>query len=994
MARRKIIIIKSRDISLDDLEALSFEYAYDYKRGDLQIPSLPDHYLAYMVLQAVRIPIEKRLKAIGVLNINRDFYSWILKCHGKEFKSSLALPDIDSLIIQRQERLNGEHLKQVLCDAVDTAYKRMGFNQTSLVKFPHIAGTQLASGVLDYFDPLKPDIDASSDFLNLLNRIRYERECLKKRIDPGPAPDTGTMQRDMMRSCAAAFRNALDRIGTLLQDKLPGQVSCAKAGNTLGLLKDRVGAIKNKMSAIEDAVDIYVREMDDERLETLISFVASLHDTLIHDHSFSKVFNGDEDVVFHMIDSMANKDIGTEIGRALYEEKKKNVYVMINAMSCEITFGLVLGRLFEVLDVPTRQIMYGGMALNAFIPKDEKDILAIFGKREQAEEIVTNARGIFGDLKPSMYFGFFDRPGARKFLDQVFDDGGKSPVVGYGIRAGQDGAWLDRIKAGRIVDNSKYSVSVFGMPLLRGSVRTLFVAGSCTHKCDFCASLGSMALSNQRTAQDVFEEIRWCNEDMLWLRQMFGKSIAGLKNAPLFRKLFDLVNRLVTGFAFSDDNFGIIHPWTLKLLDHYLSESDIPFICVTMMDVNTITKSEHRKFIRQWCYGSYLGLEVLGEDYIKDFKKAPAKIAIKLMEDKLVAIQEKKKQGTALQPAEENRLEYHGTLEKYGIHDRLQKAYLFQLSELVELGSIPMNFCILGVNGHKDMSRVALENVRFTQTPIKLFNLKPKTAAGRKLLQWCGNASIMAEQTMIFSIFAGSPDYAFSYPRRSPDGSLAAALQNLIIPGRREYDMVRMTSYLPQVNFNGFRALKELSGAQVVKQERCDPEDVALAFYNISKANTSIRNILVGAVGAAVVTYNTKDMYPFARRCMTAFKSSVNTAFFRFTGIYTARWMKTLLPLMRWNMYRRYVKVPVTSGEIDASKEALLQHYGFLVERSANGTFLRLAEKDLSQSNGFPKWVYSANRVDEKTYALRGVSAGGSAAGQYFSMVFDNIVRN
>ena len=989
MSRKKFILIKSRDITLDDLEALSYEYRYEENREQVVIPYLLDHYLAYLVIQEKKIPIKERLLTISPLNIDKSFYEWMLKKHSKDFLVDVSNEEIHNLIFTNPTNSPYKNAGEIFCKVIDRVKNLFGSNQTSLVKFPHVGMEHLSTGILDYFDPIKVSIDPLSDFINLCNSITYNRKK-DKIIQPD--------HKQLLRKNSAILDKIyteLENLELISQKHLKKRVWATTNEYSIPYIFKIITTIKATIQRLNSGLDkVNFSELTNTELKSLISDLEILQDFIIHDHSFSDVFAGEEDINIQIIDFTSNKKPGAEIKKALTGEDIKNVYVFISAMSCEITLGQILGRMFHYLGVNEKRIAFGGMALNSYIPREESDIIEVCQSITGKQAIIENTQQLFHGFNPSLYFGFFDRQGSSSFLKQLFDIENPAPAYGYGIRAGQDGAWIDSVRQSVIIDNSTYTVKAFGLPIFRGNIRAFFVSGSCIHKCDFCASLGSMALSNQRTAQDVFKEMVWHCENMLWLKLMMGKIIYKLRKSPLFKILIGFLNKVIgCNFVFIDDNFRVIHPWTIEYLDEKIRENKMQIDCTTMMDVNTVDSPEHRNFMHRYANGTYLGIEVIREDYIKDFKKTPAKVAIKAFEDKMTEIQNKESNGLKLSSDEKRTLEFNQRLIKANITDRLYKGYLYQLSKLIELGALPMNFTILGVNGHTNMHEVAKQQLKFTQTPLKLFNLFPRNNFDKVLIKLFGNCSVMAEQTMILSIFSGSPDYHNFYPWKPKENDINYALRDLIVPGEWIYDLVRMTSYLTQINYNAFRAINEIENSNAsITREKCNPEDVALAYYYLSKSNTSVRNIIGGTIGAFIATYRARTMYPFFWRLVHALKSSVQTSFFRYITMYTSERLAKLIPVMRWKMYRTYIKVPAQQLSPDENLLKKLAHFGIQYVKNNGSSYVKLENETLSYPTGFPKWVYKANELVIKNNQPV-IKDDSKIAGTYFNLVYRNISK-
>jgi hypothetical protein len=995
----KVLIIHPRDICFDDLEALVFAYENERQGSTdrVAVGSPPDHFLAYLLLQSVELPLSRRLEAIGKLNVDQGFFDWVADTYGS------------SCLAERRRPLPGERFKEDasaqsgrfsvlqrdVLHALDSIEARSQKSMRLQAGVPPLALEQLASGIIDYHDPLKAYVDATADFLNLLHEMEHEmgegggREVSPEKHRPARRRKTG------LASAVRAFRTALEGIARVAGEPPVTRLSCAGEGNSVGSLPEKLRLAKELLGDLlkerEDEDESRTkgdeprtkedesRTKEDEtrtkeEVKRLTEAVTGIHDTLIHDHSHNSALAGDRELSIHVLDANVCR-VGSEIARTIDPDLAAETFVMISAMSAEQAMGAAMGRALELLGVPARQIAYGGMSLNAFVPRNLKSIPQAFNSADIRAGIERRAEGIFGkEHRPSLFFGFFDRPGARVFLDGFLR--GKR-TLGHGTRMAQDGFWLDAVKSRFVQWHGKYVSSALGIPFA-DAYRPLMIQGSCRYNCDFCASLGSMALGNQRTAEDVFSQIKYLFREMAWVGSNLGPAAEALKDRPFFRDLFAGANLLCGGnLMIVDDNLSNVHPWTLKLLCDYLQAEGIVPAVWSQMDVNAMEQPEHREFIRRYVVSAFVGLEAVRDGYLLGFKKKAAALAKKALgarteragdaDEKALGARTERagdadEAREAIDDEDASLLRYLEEMKRGGESDPLRQTYLVNLSRLADAGAIPLHALLIGMPGHMDAVRVANEIVDFVDNPIEKFNIRAIQWHEKKLLNLASKLPFMTYQANYFSIFAGSPDWVRFYPQGDPDGSLLSTLRAFVVSGYAEYDSSRMGGNFTQINQNAYRLVMRLLKDRKEYQalERFEPEDGALAHYHVDRELSRMSELLKAFFGCLVVTYvGKRHLAPLsAVRLLQAYKSTIIMTAFRACGSSNAQGLAGILPVARWTMYRRYVAHRADPAEIEKAAD-LLQRFGFLVE---DGNRIRMAPLD-GYAEGFPEDVYRANGI-------------------------------
>ncbi len=960
----KVLIVHPRDICFDDLEALVFAYENERRgRSELvRVDHPPDHYLAYLLLQSLRLPLSRRLSAIAGLRVDHDFFRWVAQTYGEshlaERKPSPSERFRD-LGVGSPGRLS--QLQRDSLHALDSIEGRSQMSMRSQAAVPPLALEQLASGVIDYHDPLKAYVDSTADFLNLLHEARYRQAS-----EPGSATERWSARRGTaLTSGARSFRKALAGIAELAVAERPAVVrrNCAREGNDLATLADKVRLADSLAEQLLENQGEAGRAAAPELLTEMTAVVAAIHDTLIHDHSLNAALDREAGPFVHVLDANVCR-VGREIAGLLVADRPDELFIMISAMSAEQAMGVAVGRALELLGVPAAQIAYGGMSLNAFVPRNLKSIPQAFTDAEVRAVIERQAVAVFGEQhRPSLYFGFFDRPGASAFLDG-FLRGERS--LGYGNRMALDGFWLDAVKARSVRWYGKYVSRMLGIPFAEG-YRPLMIQGSCRYNCDFCASLGSMALGNQRTAEDVFSQIAHDFREMAWVGSNLGSGAEALKERPFFRQLIAGANRLAGGnVMIVDDNLSNVHPWTLGRLGELLQAEGIVPAIWSQMDVNAMQQKEHREFIERYVVSAFVGLEAVQERYLLGFKKKAAVLARKALQARVGRLADAGGRDGGDDDARLRR--YLGELERDGETDPLRQSYFVNLGRLADAGAIPLHALLIGVPGHDDAAAVAKEIVAFVDGPVKRFDLRSMNRFEEVLLNLVSELPFMTYQANYFSIFAGSPDWLRFYPRQQGDSSMLGALKKFVSPGYPEYDTSRMGGNFTQLNQNAYRLLLRLTGDKKAFEAlgRFEPEDGALAHFYVDRELSRMRKRLRAFFGCLAVTYLGKRYlapWPILR-ALQAYKSTIIMNAFRSCGDANSRGLAAIRPAARWAMYRKYVASIADPAEVERAAD-LLKRFGFEVDEQGR---IRMAKLD-GYAEGFPPEVYRANGIRDNALA-------------------------
>jgi hypothetical protein len=188
-----------------------------------------------------------------------------------------------------------------------------------------------------------------------------------------------------------------------------------------------------------------------------------------------------------------------------------------------------------------------------------------------------------------------------------------------------------------------------------------------------------------------------------------------------------------------------------------------------------------------------------------------------------------------------------------------------------------------------------------------------------------------------------------------------------MIPGGWQYDLPRMNGLFPQVNLNAFRVLTMLKSSEQL--QRIDPEDNILAQYYLDSTLSSFSNTLKTAFGTAAIAYAGKrHLAPYAlSRFLYAFKASVAASYFRLTGKHRTRFLPKIKPVLRWQLYRRYIRYAMKAEtELPDDIQELLGNFGFELTPDRR---LQLTSK-IRYVSGVPDWVYQAQRIDPATCML------------------------
>lgn len=994
---KNIIIIHPRDISFNDLEVLTIQFKQETGK-DVRIPSLPDYYLAYLAVQSLFLPLPRRSRILDKLEIDCDFFNWVKKKYGQTELKTRLLGRVKNEL-KRFKNYNFSQLQSDVLDVISNiSPNRAMKNMAATSGVAPLSLEMVTSTIIDYFDPIKPYVDPISDFIQTINRERYfSREtggndikkfkiqllkiivacidnetfiALKKIKDIVEKSDIASKERI---SCTKSPDLSLHTVEKHI-NKLAGELNKIFGTNSSGtspcidevdkklteietlLSEDSVyrKKLSSPSSNIETFLDdapvwkallneISINKIDHTIFEHLQCYCTDILEIIIHDHTLNRALSNKDVLSISLIDGNVNT-MGDKIREYVPPELTNSTYVFMSSVTAEMPEALAIMKALTLIGIPAEQIVYGGMAVNALLPRETLKISGVMEDKNKLAALLKKAGVFTGNVGISLFFGMFDRPSANRFLDDFFSKNSEA-VVGYGIRLAQDGAWLDEIKRDFVVWPS-YKSSLFGLPAINVYMG-LVISGGCPFSCNFCASIGSMTILRQRTAQDVFAQIRSYSNQLLWVETLFGKYYKNVLKFHGARKIFSFLNLFMgNNLAFNDDNLAHIHPWTLYYLKEYLKENKLFPVIWTQMDINTLESAVHKEFVADYVISTLIGIEAVKERYLDGLKKGPALLSLK--NHKNESFQD----------------------------DRLYEIYQKGLREFIGIGAIPISSLIIGLLRHDKIVEVADEIIEFINTPIRKYKFIHHNFFEKMLLKLAGNCPVQAQSMNFLSIYIGSPDAKLLYPLfQNSDNPVFDAARSLIAPGHFSYDIGRMSGTLPQVNFNAQRlALETMPQAHPLKKQRsmtglnrCDTEDVILAQYYIDK--TLSKNIASSALGSLVMAYIGKRSLPFVRRIVAAFKAPVMVYAFRITGKHKANCLTTLHEPIRWKTYRDTVSIKYEGEQISPDIRTQMEHFGFNVVKE-NGHFeIKMAKKE-QFAEGFQNWIYESHGIDPETKAF------------------------